>query len=93
MHWKCVLTRLVALVAMVAALAACGGDGDTSAQPVTTSKATREAPTRLAGVKAYLVDHTQRLTEFTGRFQADARSYYRLADASGLDYQTLWGTP
>jgi hypothetical protein len=91
MHWKGFLTRLVALVAMVAALAACGGNGDTSAQSVTTAKATREAPARLAGVKDYLVDHTQRLTEFTGRFQADARRYYRLADASELDYQTLWG--
>ena len=91
MHWKRALTRLVALVAVVTALAACGGNGDTSAQSVTTSKATREAPTRLAGVKDYLVDHTQRLTEFTGRIQADSRRYYRLADASELDYQTLWG--
>jgi hypothetical protein len=67
MHWKHTLTRLVALVAVVAALAACGGNGDTSAQSVPTSKATREAPTRLIGVRDYLVDHTRRLTDFTSR--------------------------
>lgn len=41
MHWKRALTRLFALVAVVAALAACGGGGNTSAQSVPTSKATR----------------------------------------------------
>jgi hypothetical protein len=82
--------RLIALVGLLTALAACGGNGDTSAPSAPTSKATRPAPSRLVGVKEYLLQHTQRLTEFTGRFEADARRYYRLADAAGLDYEALW---
>jgi hypothetical protein len=93
MHWKHALTRLVALAAVVAALAACGGNGDTSAQSVPASRATREAPTRLIGVSDYLVDHTRRLTEFTGRFQADARRYYRLAERVQAGLPDVVGPP
>jgi hypothetical protein len=81
---------LASLSALALFLAACGGgDGESEeSPPAATTTATAEG--QLGGVKRYLLDHTERLTAFTGDFQRSAERYYELAEDAGFDYAALW---
>jgi hypothetical protein len=76
------------LVAGCLALVGCGGDDKTSE---TTPKATPSAAASvdLAPIKAYLLEHTDRLVTSTELLQRDAQEYYNLAEAADFDYAKL----
>jgi hypothetical protein len=79
---------LTLLVPACLALAGCGGDDSTTE---TTPKAT---PAAAAGVdldpiKAYLLEHTDRLVTSVELLQRDAQEYYNLAEAANFDYAKL----
>ena len=78
----------VSLVLVTLALAACGGDEEASAPPATT--AATPATGELAGVKSYLLDHTEQLDSFTQDFESHAEHYFGLAEDAGFDYASLW---
>ena len=80
----------VLITAAVAALAvaACGGgsdDGSSKAAP--TPAAAQQAD--LGAIKAYLLEHTERLKQSTAQLQTDAEAYYALAKSAGFDYRNL----
>ena len=84
-----------ALVLAAGVAAGCGGSSDESGQASTqaaqtTATAAQPASADLAGVKEYLLEHTNLLTGFTTEFQAAAAEYYALAEAAGFDYEALW---
>ncbi len=83
---------LAAAVLAAGALAACGGDDEPAAVETTeTAPTTGTASTvDLDGVKNYLLEHTERLADFTARFKADAQAYHELAESAGFDYEALW---
>ncbi len=85
-----VFLRLAALAVAAAALAGCGGGDNASSDDAPPATTTASASADLDGVKEYLLDHTERLTAFTGQFQADAARYQQLATAAGGDDQRLW---
>src|SRR4051794_30897281 len=79
---------LILLVLACLAFAGCGGDDN---KTETTSKAT---PAAAAGVdlepiKAYLLEHTDRLVTSVEQLQRDAQAYYDLAEAANFDYAKL----
>jgi hypothetical protein len=73
---------------MVAVLAACGGGDESTEQPTTQPQS--QSAGELAGVKRYLLDHTARLSAFTGRFEANAERYFELAQQAEFAYPALW---
>jgi hypothetical protein len=83
---------LVAAGVAAFALAGCGGEDEPAAESTTAATTTTAAPSgaQLAGVKDYLLDHTDLLTGFTAQLEADAESYRDLAESAGFDYETLW---
>ena len=77
----------LALVASMG-LVACGDDDDESAeQQAETAAANRGAD--LAAIKAYLLEHTERLVADTGEIRSGAEDYYALAKAADFDYARL----
>ena len=77
----------VALVASLG-LVACGDDDDEAAeQQADTAAANRGAD--LAAIKAYLLEHTERLVADTGEIRSGAEDYYALAKAADFDYSRL----
>jgi hypothetical protein len=74
------LATVTALLVLASAIAGCGG-GDDEAAPPTPSVAPTEqtAKADLAGVKEFLLDHTDRLAGSTERFDSLAASYADLA--------------
>src|SRR4051812_43307038 len=85
-----ILTACLALV-----VAACGSE-DKAAEPSTpqSTPAAGSAAQRadLAGIKTYLLEHTERLNTSVGLLQRDAQAYYDLADSAGFDYARLLAT-
>ena len=75
----------VALVASLGVLA-CGDDDDQAAEEQTETAA---AGADLAAIKAYLLEHTERLVADTGEIRAGAEDYYALAKAADFDYARL----
>ena len=74
------LATLTAALVLAAALAGCGGDDDESAAPTPTVTGTEQtAAADLAGVKDFLLDHTDRLSGSTERFDSLVSSYSTLA--------------
>ena len=87
------MMRLLALIFIVCLAAGCGGD-DSADVAGTTTTAPAEvsgplAAADLTGVKSYLTDHTDQLVDFTGRFQALAQDYDKLAASVDYDYARL----
>jgi hypothetical protein len=72
------------------ALAACGGGSDGAKSTPTPSAAANQAD--LGAIKAYLLEHTERLKQSTTQLQADAEAYYALAESAGFDYGKLLET-
>jgi hypothetical protein len=75
-------------VALVASLSvvACGDDDDQAADEQTETAA---AGADLAAIKAYLLEHTERLVADTGEIRSGAEDYYALAKAADFDYARL----
>jgi hypothetical protein len=76
---------LLILTCAALALAACGGD---DSEPKTPA-APQESTTDLAAIKAYLLDHTQRLQGDVTALFDNAQSYHDLAEQSGFDEKKL----
>src|SRR5690606_24020101 len=79
-------THLRRVTAVAATLAAAAVATTATAAPAA------QPGLNLQPVKAYLVQHTTRLTGFTRDFDAVAGRYYAAAKATGFDYQRLWAT-
>jgi hypothetical protein len=79
----------VLIIAAVAALAlaACGGGSDDESTGTPAPAATKQAD--LGAIKAYLLEHTERLKQSTAQLQADAEAYYALAKSTSFDYGKL----
>jgi hypothetical protein len=78
---------LILIVLACLAIAGCGGD-DTKTE--TAPKATpAAAAVDLDPIKAYLLEHTQRLVTSVEQLQSDAQAYYDLAEAADFDYAKL----
>jgi Imelysin len=82
--------RTLTLLASAALLVAgCGGDGDRDVAPPARTAAAQPSAD-LSGVKEYLLEHSELLTGFTGRFAADAARYHVLASESDFDLERMW---
>jgi hypothetical protein len=66
-------------------LAACGGGSEDKSTP--TPAAAQQAD--LGAIKAYLLEHTERLKQSTAQLQTDAEAYYALAKGADFDYGKL----
>jgi hypothetical protein len=78
---------LAAAACSLALFSACGGDDDSSSsedKPAATAKGVD-----LAAVKAYLLEHTERLVNDSTASRENAEEYYRLAKSEGFDYRKL----
>ena len=78
---------LIALVASLGVVACGDDDDDQAAEQTETAAADRGAD--LAAIKAYLLEHTERLVADTGEIRAGAEDYYALAKAADFDYARL----
>ena len=79
--------RVAALVLSCCALgvAACGGDDEPAeSQPAATRPADDLAP-----LKAFLLEHTERLQKDAAELRAGAEDYHARAEAAGFDYAAL----
>ena len=56
------------------------------------SHANQPEGVKLAPTKAYLLDHTAQLKDFTIRFRKLGNRYYALARSTGFDHTRLWAT-
>jgi Imelysin len=85
----------IVLLTLAVGLSACAGD-DGGSQPSSEppSSQTTESPAaaaaELAGVKAFLGEHTEKLAGFTEEFGTLAARYYELAEAENFDLDALW---
>src|SRR4051812_27791075 len=77
---------LIALACLALALAGCGGDDQPKLPPKPSPAA---AAADLGAIKAYLLEHTERLVRSTEQIERDAQAYYDLAKASRFDYADL----
>jgi len=68
----------------LALTAGCGGDDE----PAQSEKG-RKPSADLGAIKTYLLDHTTRLEEETGKLRAGAEDYYAMAKAVDFDYDRL----
>jgi hypothetical protein len=84
------------VLALPLALVACSQAPVSPAAPAATAPPAQAAPAtaapvaNLAGVKSYLTQKTQALTEATAKMRADSDRYYELAKAANFDYAALW---
>jgi hypothetical protein len=79
-------TSLAALLAALT-LVACGGDDTPAEDAPKQPAAAKEAD--LGAIKAYLLEHTQRLIVSTAQLQTDAEAYHALAESTDFDYAKL----
>jgi Imelysin len=89
-----VVLPLLVLVCVLALSAGCGG-GEPASEPrsVTETSGPSEAAggtPDLSAVKAFLGEHTDRLSSFTEKLNRLAVRYQELAEAEGSDLQELW---
>ena len=78
----------VALVVSIGVVA-CGDDDDDQAAEEQTETAAATQAADLAAIKAYLLEHTERLVADTGDIRSGAEDYYALAKAADFDYARL----
>lgn len=86
MRMSSVLTCLAATAALAA------GCGDDSPRDRAPAAAAQTADADLGAIKAYLLEHTARLTEETGALREQAETYHALAKAADFDYDRLLTT-
>ena len=81
------MMRVLITAAVAAlALAACGRGSD-GPEGTPTPAAAKGAD--LGAIKAYLLEHTERLKQSTATIQTDAEAYYELAKGADFDYAAL----
>ena len=80
----------LALVALSTALVTALALG--AATSSAASQARQPEGVKLAPTKAYLLDHTAQLKDFTIRFRTLGNRYYALARSTGFDHTRLWAT-
>jgi len=78
------LAAALALSCCALGAAACGGDAEPAAPPAATRPAGDLAP-----LKAFLLDHTDRLEAEAATLRAGAEDYHARAAAAGFDYTAL----
>jgi hypothetical protein len=76
---------LITAAAAALVLAACGA----SEEPKSTPAPAAAKGADLGAIKAYLLEHTERLKTDTAQLQADAEAYYELAEGADFDYAAL----
>jgi uncharacterized protein (UPF0335 family) len=77
--------RVLFPAAIAALVVAASGGGEPKSTP--TPAAAQAAD--LGAIKAYLLEHTERLKADTAQLQTDAEAYYELAESAGFDYEAL----
>ena len=82
---------LVALALLALVASACGGDDEPTATKTEPTPAAAQSAD-LGAIKAYLLDHTQRLVTSVGTLNTDAQAYYDLARTTDFDYAELLKT-
>ena len=86
---------LITAAVAALALAACGGGSDDESK-ATSTPAAAAGQADLGAIKAYLLEHTERLKQSTAQLQTDAEAYYELAKGDYPDWLepvALSGTP
>jgi hypothetical protein len=78
-----------AACALALALAACGDDDDSGESANTTSTPAAAQGADLAAIKDYLLAHTSRLVEDTGKIRENAEAYHELAKGADFDYARM----
>ena len=86
--------RLAAALVAACCLGAagCGSDSDSDSGSDSAAERPAAAAPDLAPVKAFLLDHTERLSQHTDKLRAQAEEYYKLAEAADFDYAELLAT-
>jgi hypothetical protein len=79
---------LILIVLACLAIAGCGGD-DSKTETAPKATPAAAAAVDLDPIKAYLLEHTDRLVTSVGQLQSDAQGYYDLAEAADFDYAKL----
>jgi len=79
---------LVALLACAALVAGCGG-GDDDGATATAPAGIVGAEPDLGAIKAFLLEHSDRLVTETASLQRDAEAYHALAERYGFDYAEM----
>lgn len=82
---------LVALALLALVASACGGEDEPAAPKSEPAPAAAQSAD-LGAIKAYLLDHTQRLVTSVGTLNTDAQAYYDLAKSTDFDYAELLET-
>src|SRR5215207_9281618 len=82
---------LVALALLALVASACGGE-DEPATPQSEPAPSTAQSADLGAIKAYLLDHTQRLVTSVDTLNTDAQAYYDLAKTTDFDYAELLKT-
>ncbi len=83
------LVLAAAVSSLAFGLAACGDDDDSDGGDAEHTTTTAAQGADLAAIKAYLLEHTERLVADTGEIRAGAEDYYALAKAADFDYARL----
>jgi hypothetical protein len=84
-----VVVAAVTVVGLGFGAAACGGSEDDKAQEKPAPTASAED---LTAIKAYLLDHTERLNKNTASLRQGAEDYYEMAKSVDFDYDRLLET-
>jgi hypothetical protein len=82
---------LVALALLALVVSACGGEDEPTAAKTQATPASAQSAD-LGAIKAYLLDHTQRLVTSVDTLNTDAQAYYDLAESTDFDYAELLKT-
>ncbi len=77
---------ILAVLACAAIAAGCGGDDEPQPAAATPKAA---AAADLGAIKAFLLEHTDRLLNSVTQLERDAQQYYDLAEEVGFDYAKL----
>ena len=83
---------LVALALLALVVSACGGEDEPTASSTPKARPAAAQSADLGAIKAYLLDHTQRLVTSVGTLNTDAQAYYDLAKSTDFDYAELLKT-
>jgi Imelysin len=89
-EWRRVVAVAVTAVGLGLGAAACGGsEEEDKAQATPTATASAQD---LTAIKAYLLDHTERLNKNTASLRQGAEDYYEMAKSVDFDYDRLLET-
>ena len=83
---------LVAVALLALVVSACGGEDEPTASSTPDAAPAAAQSADLGAIKAYLLDHTQRLVTSVDTLNTDAQAYYDLAKSTDFDYAELLKT-